>query len=87
MILVCRHLRGTEAGIGHIRADGSVETQEKAEERLLNVLALPEDTLFQGRSAQIERAYDVQGERIAYVRPVDMSIQVEGPKDADEQDY
>jgi hypothetical protein len=66
MILVCRHLRSEVAGIGHIREDGRVETQDAAEDRLLALLGLPPGDLFLSRAERLEQAYDTQGERIAY---------------------
>jgi len=65
-ILICRALRG-EMEIGHILEDGGVETQAVAEGRLLKLMGLPEGDLFHDRGELIERAYDMQGEEIAYV--------------------
>ena len=67
-ILVCRHLRPMGMEINHIVDDGSVETNQQMEQRLLNVLGLDEPELFCSRSDTIERAYDIQGDRIAYTR-------------------
>jgi uncharacterized protein (DUF488 family) len=65
-ILVCRHLRSEPIDILHILDDGSLETTERAEARLLDLVGLPHTHLFQDRSQLIEEAYDLQGNRIAY---------------------
>lgn len=69
-ILVCRHLRNPGVSIRHIRADGSLESHAELEKRLLERLHIEPD-LFDdpGNFGQlIERAYEIQGEKIAYVR-------------------
>jgi uncharacterized protein (DUF488 family) len=65
-ILVCRHLRGLGFPIQHIHEDGSLESHEAAEERLLQITDDAELFLFASRLEQIERAYDRQGLKIAY---------------------
>ena len=65
-ILVCRHLRGLGFPIQHIHEDGRLESQEAAEERLLQITGDAEPFLFATRQEQIERAYDRQGLKIAY---------------------
>lgn len=65
-ILVCRHLKPA-LDIRHILEDGSLESADQAEERLLDLLGLPAGDLFQSKADFIEQAYDKQGEKIAYV--------------------
>ena len=65
-VLVCRQLRSDPIEIQHILNDGSIETMEQSESRLLEVVGLPTADLFQDRSELIEQAYDLQAERIAY---------------------
>lgn len=65
-VLVCRHLRSDPVVIQHILEDGSIETTEQAEARLLETVGLPPTHLFKDSSELIEQAYDLQGERIAY---------------------
>ncbi len=65
-ILVCRHLKSA-LNVRHILEDGSVESAEHAEDRLLELLGLPAGDLFQSKADFIEQAYDRQGEKIAYV--------------------
>lgn len=65
-VLVCRHLRSDPIIIQHILEDGSIETTEQVEARLIEAVGLPPTHLFKGRSELIEQAYDLQAERIAY---------------------
>ncbi len=67
-ILVCRYLRRLVPKIWHIHGDGSLETQQAAEERLLSMLNLNQPSMFLSTNELIERAYDLQGERISYVK-------------------
>lgn len=66
-ILVCRALRDPAISISHIGEDGGLEPQEDAELRLMRVLHVKPD-MFNSEEACIEEAYDLQAERIAYVR-------------------
>lgn len=63
MILVCKYLRNDVNEIRHIRRDGTYETNEDAEKRLLTLLGL--NTAFANPTI-IEQAYALQAERIAY---------------------
>ena len=65
-VLVCRHLRREPIDIGHILADGSLETTEQVEARLVDAVGLPPTHLFLDHSELVEQAYDLQAERIAY---------------------
>ncbi len=65
-ILVCRHLRSEPINIHHILENGSLETTEQIESRLLEAVGLPPADLFHDRAELIEQAYDLQGDRIAY---------------------
>ena len=65
-ILVCRHLRNDAIDIRHILGDGSIETTEDAEARLLDSVGLPSEHLFRTRADLIEEAYDLQSDRIAF---------------------
>lgn len=66
MILVSRHLRVQGICIGHILEDGSLEDNKAAEARLLKLLKISPVELFSSEEDQIERAYDLQGDKIAY---------------------
>ncbi len=70
-ILICRHLRARDLDICHILDDGAIESHECAEDRLLGILGMSEPSLFETREERIERAYDLQGDRIAYVTDLD----------------
>ncbi len=52
--------------IRHILEDGNLESTDELEIRLLHTLKLPEQDLFTTREEMIERAYDLQGAKIAY---------------------
>lgn len=69
-ILICRELQRTspDMDIAHILADGTLESQEQAGERLVALHKL-EPELFGELSCHtglIERAYDLQAGKIAY---------------------
>jgi uncharacterized protein (DUF488 family) len=69
-ILVCRHLRKEGISIQHIREDGGLESHASLEERLLDRLQIVPG-LFDGSEdfdQLVEKAYDLQGEKIAYVQ-------------------
>jgi uncharacterized protein (DUF488 family) len=65
-ILVGRHLRSDRTTVNHILEDGAVETTAELETRLLRLHKLPERDLFTTRGQMIERAYDLQGQKIAH---------------------
>jgi len=71
-ILICRNLRGHDIDIRHIIDHETTETQDDLEKRLIAQLKLHLDMFKDADSnALIERAYDVQGDRIAYVEKGD----------------
>jgi uncharacterized protein (DUF488 family) len=65
-ILVCRHLRNQGFPIQHILSDGSLESHEAAEDRLLILLGKGHPSLFATREQLLEEAYEEQGRRIAF---------------------
>jgi uncharacterized protein (DUF488 family) len=67
-VLVCRHLRQDGLAIRHILSNGAIETQRQAEARMMEELDLAGGSLFESPEQLIERAYDLQGEKIAYVK-------------------
>lgn len=67
MILICRCLHDGGIRIGHILEDGSIENHNDTEARLMELLKISPDDLFSTTEAQVMRAYDLQGEKIAYV--------------------
>lgn len=79
-ILVCRHLLSFNLEIAHIHSNGELEYHENLEERLLQIHDLQDKqengqlSLFPTvsqpqlpRSERISQAYQLQGDRIAYV--------------------
>ena len=68
-ILVGRELARRGVRVLHILADGSLERHEESERRLLALLGLAQGELFESPEHVLERAYDLQGERIAWVTP------------------
>ena len=67
-ILVCRHFRAEGMRIRHILNDGSIEENDQTIKRLMKLLKLQERDLFHSPEEMIERTYDVQGDRIAFVK-------------------
>lgn len=70
-ILVCRHLRSNSIVIKHILEDGSIEDHSDSEKRLMQVLKIPQLQLFDSTEELIQRAYDIQSQKISYIEPAD----------------
>jgi uncharacterized protein (DUF488 family) len=66
MILVCRYLRADDIVIRHILEDGSLEYNRDTEMRLMRILKIDPADLFSTKAEQIERAYDLQSQKVAY---------------------
>ena len=66
MLLICRNLRGDDIVISHILEDGSLEDNQDTERRLMKQLKIDPADLFSTEADQIQRAYDLQGEKVAY---------------------
>jgi uncharacterized protein (DUF488 family) len=77
-ILVCRRLRARDIRIVHILEDGSTEEHHDLEQRLLRLLGFPPTDLFETEEEIIERAYTLQGERIAFPAEGDAAESSEG---------
>ncbi|MBN1804885.1 MAG: DUF488 domain-containing protein [Sedimentisphaerales bacterium] len=69
-ILICRELKKTcpDLKITHILPDGTEEQQELSEKRLINLHKLQPELFgdLTSTSGLIEKAYDLQAEKIAY---------------------
>jgi len=65
-LLVARKLFEAGVAVSHIRADGSLETHQAMESRLLALCKLPEGDMFKGREEFVAEAYAIRGERVAY---------------------
>jgi uncharacterized protein (DUF488 family) len=68
MILVCRHVKADVPAIRHILENGALEDTTGAEQRLRQLVHVPESDLFLSEPELIEKAYDLQGGRIAYTQ-------------------
>jgi len=68
-ILICRHMRQYDIEIKHILEDGEIESNSNAEKRLMKTLNIhnKQGDLFLSVEERIEKAYDIQGEKIAYI--------------------
>jgi uncharacterized protein (DUF488 family) len=66
MLLVCRNLREENIHIRHILEDGSLEDNRDTEQRLMKQLKIDPADLFSSEEEQIRRAYDLQGNKVAY---------------------
>lgn len=65
-LLVARKFFEAGNEVCHILADGSLETHEHLEARLLKLWKLPEGDMFRSRAECVQHAYALQGERVAY---------------------
>ncbi|MBF0234308.1 MAG: DUF488 domain-containing protein [Desulfamplus sp.] len=65
-ILICRNLLHTKIKIKHLLSDGTVETHEDSEKRLLKLFKLNDADLFRSEQQRLDDAYSLQGEKIAY---------------------
>lgn len=65
-LLVARKLFEAGVPVSHIHADGSLETHQAMESRLLNLCKFPEGDMFKEREEFVAEAYTIQGERVAY---------------------
>jgi uncharacterized protein (DUF488 family) len=67
-LLVSRALGQLGASIVHILADSSTEPQEQTMSRLIDIVGLSKDDLFQERADLIEQACKLREEKIAYIK-------------------
>lgn len=68
-VLVSRSLHDSGVSVDHILGDGTLESHDHLESRLLKLLRLPEGDMFKTRAECILEAYGIQGEKIAYTDP------------------
>lgn len=66
-ILVCRNLRANDLDIQHILEDGTLAHHREIEKRLMQLHHIEPD-MFHNEAQCIEKAYDKQAEKIAYVK-------------------
>jgi uncharacterized protein (DUF488 family) len=65
-ILICRQLRAKDISIYHIMEDESLENNCDSERRMMKMLKIPEVQLFESPEELVQRAYHIQGEKIAF---------------------
>lgn len=65
-LLVARAFFDRGIPVSHIHADGSLESHELMESRLLALCKMPEGDMFKPRDEFIYEAYALQGDRVAY---------------------
>ena len=67
-LLISRFVREELSDLAHIRGDGTLETQEQLESRLLAECKLPQRDLFRSREDLVTLAYETLARENAYVR-------------------
>jgi uncharacterized protein (DUF488 family) len=67
-LLVSRALDSIGASIVHILSDGSVEPQEKTMSRLIELVGLSKEDMFQDRAGLIAAACKLREDKIAYIK-------------------
>lgn len=67
-LLISRFVREELGGISHVRGDGSQESHEQLESRLLAECKLPERDLFRSREELVLVAYETLARENSYVR-------------------
>jgi uncharacterized protein (DUF488 family) len=67
--LICRYGERLLGRPGHVREDGSVESQDHLETRLLHLAGQPESDLFLSHEERLDEAYAWLEVRVAYRRP------------------
>jgi len=65
-LLVARTFFNQGVPVSHILANGSLESHESMESRLLALCKLPEGDMFKSRAEFIAEAYLLQGDRVGY---------------------
>jgi uncharacterized protein (DUF488 family) len=70
-ILICKHLKQS-LDIDHILNDGKLEPHADFEKRLLKIYGMDQADLFMNPEQQLEQAYQLQAEKIAYSENIDM---------------
>jgi uncharacterized protein (DUF488 family) len=65
-ILVCRHAQSQDIAVRHILEDGTLEDHADAERRMMQTLKIPETDLFASHEELLAKAYNMQGNKIAF---------------------
>jgi uncharacterized protein (DUF488 family) len=77
-LLVARALEERGVSVQHILADGRLESQGEAMERLLRITGVPHEDLFRTKEQLIAEALARQEQRVAYVDPAVAADQAGG---------
>lgn len=67
-LLICRFVREELSDIAHVRGDGTLETHEQLESRILAECKLPQRDLFRSREDLVTLAYETLARQNAFVR-------------------
>jgi uncharacterized protein (DUF488 family) len=65
-ILICRSLLTKGLSIKHILCDGAIEDHHDSELRLMRILNLDQPNMFVTEKQRLDKAYDLQADKIAY---------------------
>lgn len=66
MLLVSRQLSLRNVDVQHILADGKIESQQKAEFRMMAATGVPQNDLFEPFPELLNRAYRLQSQKCAF---------------------
>ena len=79
MLLVSRQLSLRQVDIQHILADGEIESQKKAELRMMAASGVPQNDLFESFSELLNKAYRLQSQKCAFAfREEDATLATSG---------
>jgi uncharacterized protein (DUF488 family) len=67
MLLIGKYLKNRNIQIKHILEDGKIEKNSDTENRLMDALNIPPRDFFLSHEELIERAYELQSQKIAYI--------------------
>jgi uncharacterized protein (DUF488 family) len=77
-LLVARALEERGVSVQHILADGRLESQSEAMERLLDITGVPREDFFRTKEQLVAEALARQEQRVAYVDPAMAADQAGG---------
>jgi uncharacterized protein (DUF488 family) len=72
-ILICRTLLTRGLSIKHILCDGTIEDHHDSELRLMRILNLDQPNMFVTEEQRLEKAYNLQADKIAYEEQTDQT--------------
>lgn len=65
-LLVGRHLHGRGESVRHVLFDGTIETQQDVEKRMLKAAGLDADDLFRSHDERVDQAYALRNRRVGF---------------------